>query len=135
MSADRPDHGIIDVAIAIVRRDGLWLVAKRHVDAHLGGLWEFPGGKLHDGESAADAALRELMEECLVTARAVRELPSVQQAYDDRTVRIHPLLCDWVEGEALPVGNEVCRWVTSDELVALDMPALNGSIIRAALAL
>lgn len=123
------DRRIVEVAVAIVRRESLWLVAKRRPDVHLGGLWEFPGGKLHAGESPPEAALRELMEECAVSARVERQLPPATHAYDDRTVRIHPILCVWERGEPRPVGSEECRWVSTEALVALDMPALSRAII------
>lgn len=125
----KPRH---DVAIAIVHRNGRWLVALRRPDAHLGGLWEFPGGKLHDGESATDAALRELREECAVEADVERVLPPVEHDYGDRRVRLTAVLCRWRSGEPQPLSGEVCRWVTRGELAELAMPALNAEIIAAA---
>lgn len=124
----------VEVAVAIVRRDGLWLVAKRHPDVHLGGLWEFPGGKLLPGETPAQAALRELMEECAVEARVERLLDPAVHAYDDRTVRIHPILCVWERGEPQPVGSEACGWVSTEKLLTLEMPALSRIIVADLLA-
>jgi mutator protein MutT len=129
MQCGPEDRQVVEVAVAIVRRGGLWLVAKRHPDVHLGGLWEFPGGKLHPGEPPADAALRELTEECAVSARIERQLPAATHVYDDRTVRIHPILCVWEHGEPRPVGSEQCCWVSTEALVALDMPILSKAII------
>ena len=48
---------------ALVNPSGEILLARRHADAHQGGLWEFPGGKVEAGESLADALRRELLEE------------------------------------------------------------------------
>lgn len=121
------------VALAIVHRGGRWLVARRHADAHLGGLWEFPGGKLHDGESAEECALRELEEECGVRATIERVLPAVACEYDDRIVHLIPVVCRWSAGEARPIASEICRWVEGDDLERLDMPAVNAGIIHAAL--
>ncbi len=121
------------VALAIVHRDDLFLVARRRPDAHLGGLWEFPGGKCESDESAADAATRELWEECHVRAIAERVLRETVCDYDDRVVRLTPVVCRWTDGEAQPLGSEICRWVSADELLALDMPAINSGIVVAAL--
>lgn len=118
------------VALALVHRDGRWLVARRLADAHLGGLWEFPGGKTEAGESPEAAALRELMEECHVRAVAYRKLPPFVVEYADRTVELNPVLCEWESGDGLSIENEECRWVTLSELRKLEMPAVNAEIIR-----
>lgn len=126
---------VYDIAIALVRRGDTWLVAKRWQHAHLGGTWEFPGGKVAQDESAVQAALRELQEECAAEAVAERTLDVVIQEYDDRIVRLQPVICRWIAGEPRPIGSEACRWVDAAELVRLEMPAVNAHIIRAALGL
>jgi mutator protein MutT len=120
----------VEVAIAALVRDGRWLVALRHRDSHLGGLWEFPGGKRAAGESAAEAALRELREECDVEGRVVAELDAIVHEYPDRRVRMTPVLCVWVCGEATPRASQECRWVSHDELLRLPMPAANAALLR-----
>jgi len=123
----------LHVGLALVHRDGQWLVAQRHHDAHLGGLWEFPGGKLLPEETPKQGALRELQEECGVDARPLRVLATVRCEYDDRIVHLTPVVCEWVAGEAQPLASVACQWVPSAELTALEMPAVNAGIIRAAL--
>lgn len=121
------------VALALVHRDDLWLVAKRHAHAHLGGLWEFPGGKLHPGESPEECAVRELVEECGVVATVEHTLPTVVCEYNDRIVHLVPVICRWVRGEAQPLASDACLWVTRDQLLRLDMPAVNAGIIHTAM--
>ncbi len=125
------DKPLQRVSLAIVHRDGRWLVARRRQAAHLGGLWEFPGGKLQPRETARAAALRELHEECGVHATAERTLDLQRCEYEDRVVELTPVVCQWVAGEAVPLGNEECRWVSPAELERLDMPAINSTIRRA----
>jgi mutator protein MutT len=122
-----------EVALALVLHDGRWLVARRKPDAHLGGLWEFPGGKLATNETPAEAAIRELSEECAVEATLRHVLDPVTYEYADRTVRLTPVICTWTSGEPQPLCADVCRWVSTEELVRLDMPPVNVTIIRAAL--
>lgn len=129
MRTDKPIH---EVAIAIVRRGELWLVAKRRPDAHLGGMWEFPGGKCEPSESPAVAAVREVFEECGVVSIAQCTLGDFTVDYGDRVCNLHAVLCNWQSGEAHPHGSDECRWVTNDELRALEMPAINAQIITAA---
>lgn len=119
-----------DIAIALLRRHDRWLVAKRKSGVHAGGLWEFPGGKRQPRETFAQAALRELREECAVEAVAERVLRSVEHEYADRTVRLVPVVCRHERGEPLPRAAELCRWVTAAELRELDMPAANAALLR-----
>ncbi len=127
----KPEHR---VALALVQRGGRWLIAKRAADVHLAGAWEFPGGKLLPGESAADGAVRELLEECGVRADARAVLPEVRCEYEDRIVHLTPVVCRWRAGEPQPLGNEGCRWASPAELAQLPMPAVNSGIVRSLLA-
>lgn len=124
----KPAH---HVALAIVIRDEHCLVARRPAAAHLGGLWEFPGGKCEPLESAATAALRELWEECAVRAATERVFPTITVEYPDRVVHLTPVTCRWLAGEPQPIGNDACRWVPLSELNNLKMPAVNAQIIAA----
>ncbi|HMQ15818.1 MAG TPA: (deoxy)nucleoside triphosphate pyrophosphohydrolase [Phycisphaerae bacterium] len=117
------------VAVALVRRDGRWLVARRRAGAHLGGLWEFPGGKCETDETVESAALRELSEECAVAAEPQRTLRPLRYEYPERIVHLHAVVCRWLSGEPRPLGCDECRWVTTAELAALDMPVANAEIL------
>ncbi len=119
----------VEVALALVVRNGLWLVARRPDHVHLGGMWEFPGGKIEPGEDAVGAALRELREECAVEAEAIETLSALRWDYDDRRVRLVPVFCRWRRGEARPIGSVECRWVSCDALRRLHMPAVNDPLI------
>lgn len=120
----------VRVALAIVRRHGRWLVSRRPSDTHLGGLWEFPGGKCEPGETPSQAALRELWEECAVRATPVLEMRCVQWEYPDRRVQLFPLLCEWDSGEGEAVRNQQCRWLTLEEIHTLEFPPANAPILR-----
>lgn len=122
-----------DVALAIVHRADRWLVARRRADTHLGGRWEFPGGKCEPSETPASAAIRELIEECDVRAAPERVLAAVEFDYGDRVVRLTGVVCRWVAGEGRALGCDECRWVSTAELLAFDMPAANVGIVAAAI--
>jgi len=99
---------VLDVAVALVWRDGCLLITRRKADAYLGGLWEFPGGKLLPGESPPAGAEREVLEEVGVGVRATRTRPPIVHHYPDRTVRLHPVDCTYLGGG--PRALEVAEW-------------------------
>lgn len=120
----------IRIALALVMKKHSWLVAQRHPDVHLGNLWEFPGGKQHINETACDAALRELREECAIEATALRTLPVVRHDYIDRSVALTPVICAWLAGVPRTRNHLPWRWASVDELHQLPMPAANQAILR-----
>ena len=119
------------IAIALVQRGERWLVAQRRATAHMGGLWEFPGGKIEQQETPTQAALRELREECVVEALAVAEYSPQFHGYADRDVTLYPVLCVWQSGETESLDNAACRWVTMAELERLEMPPANAAVVAA----
>ncbi|MGD8454160.1 MAG: NUDIX domain-containing protein [Phycisphaerae bacterium] len=122
----KPIHRI---AVALVHRDGRWLVAKRPSHVHLPSVWEYPGGKIEAGEEAARAAEREVLEETGVHVTVERVLPPLTHDYDDRIVELTPVICRWQAGEAQPLASDECRWVTVSELRTLEMPPANEQIL------
>lgn len=108
---------------------GRVLISERLCDGPFNGLWEFPGGKIADDETAAEALSRELAEEIGVEVTGSRLLMSLRHEYSDRTVKIDFfLISDW---RSEPVGREGqrLRWVEADqldasELLPADMPVV-----------
>jgi mutator protein MutT len=120
----------IQIAIALVWRAGRLLVTRRPFDAHLGGLWEFPGGKLEPGETAERCAEREVSEEVAMSVAARRTRTPIRHEYSERTVVLHPVDCEWQHGDPELRGVIEARWVAPRELEALAFPAANAALIR-----
>lgn len=91
-STSRPLGAPIDVAAAVIIRDGQVLLARR-VGGALDGLWEFPGGKMEPGESAPAAVEREIFEELHLRVKARRRVLVLEHDYPDKTVRLHFVTC------------------------------------------
>jgi 8-oxo-dGTP diphosphatase len=120
---------VIEVAIGLVWRDGWLLIARRPEGVHLGGLWEFPGGKVETGETPEACLLRELREEVGIDAEVLAERQVIEFTYPERTVRIHPIDCRWLSGEPHPVGCEDPRWVSPGELSGYEFPPANAALL------
>jgi 8-oxo-dGTP diphosphatase len=118
----------ICVAIAIVEHEGRFMVGVRPAGVPLAGLAEFPGGKVHDGETAAAAAVRECREETGLQVVVDREFFSTTHHYDHGLLDIRFFLCrldTGVEGSS-PISP--FRWVTAAELAMLEFPAANAPV-------
>ena len=122
---------VVEVALAVTVRGGRVLVARRDRDAHLGGLWEFPGGKIERGEEPEAAALRELAEETGLDGNRVEPLTVFHYAYPDRNVRLHAFLVTEPRGEVAIAGGRSWEWVEPAALASLPMPEANRAILRA----
>lgn len=122
------DSPIVVVLAAVIERDGRILVTRRLRNTHLGGLWEFPGGKCDPGESHEACLARELREELGVESRIGEEMLVTEHAYPDRTVRLHFRECE-IQGDPQPLLGQQMKWVNRQELAALDLPAADHQLI------
>jgi mutator protein MutT len=119
----------VDVVAGILVEDGRVLVARRLDGAHLGGLWEFPGGKVEPGETPEDGLVRELDEELGIRVHAGDAWGIVSHDYPERTVRLRFLFAERVAGEPRAVGCAEVRWVVPDDLLALPFPPADRPLV------
>ena len=89
----------IHVAIALVWDQQRLLVTQRPLSTHLGGHWEFPGGKLEPGETPEDCAVREVREEVGLTVSARSRRAVIAHSYNERSVVLYPVDCQLERGE------------------------------------
>ena len=93
------------------------LIGQRAPGSHMGGSWEFPGGKIEAGETSLEGLVRELQEELAIQALYVRHLLYFSHHYPDRTVHLHVwLVLNW-EGNPKGVEGQPLRWVPTDMLL------------------
>lgn len=115
-------------AIAVVQHQDLWLVGRRPPGRPLAGLWEFPGGKLLAGESPAQAAVRECREETSLRVHVIKQLHQLHHDYTDTRVALWFFLCHPLDPDPQP--SAPFRFVSSEQLATLDMPAANSQLLR-----
>lgn len=107
------------------------LVSQRLPHLHLGGLWEFPGGKVEAGESVQQALARELAEELAVQVLNCVPLIEISHDYSDKSVLLDVWCVDAFGGEPHGREGQQWQWVDAASLHKLEFPAANKPIIAA----
>jgi mutator protein MutT len=120
---------IIDVAAALIFREGKLLITQRYAGAHLGGLWEFPGGKREPNEEFEACLQRELREELGISVTVGELLESLIHAYPEKTVHLKFYRCRWQEHEPQALGCAAFKWVTAGELQDYTFPAADARLL------
>ncbi len=123
----------LHVAVGVIKdSEGNVLISLRHDKAHQGGLWEFPGGKVEQGESVEQALARELKEELDISVLEITPLIKVKHQYVDLEVLLDVWRVTRFSGE--PVGREgqEIQWANSENLTDYSFPEANAAIIIAA---
>lgn len=117
------------VSAAVIIEGEKVLVTQRLEGAHLGGMWEFPGGKIEDGESPVEALVRELREELGVVAEVGAVIEVTFCRYPGRDVLLLFYGARIVGGELSHVGVADHAWVTGAELGELPMPPADVEVV------
>jgi len=124
------DSPLIEVSAGLIFRNTRLLIAQRHPNSHLGGLWEFPGGK-REGEETFEAALvRELREELGVSVSVGEQIETVEHAYPEKRVSIRFFKCRLEEGEPRALDCHNIKWITRSELGAQPFPAADAHLLQ-----
>lgn len=120
---------VIEVAAGLVFRAGKLLITQRRAGTHLGGLWEFPGGKRESQETFEQCLIRELREELGVTVAVGELFESVLHTYPERRVALKFFLCQLIQGEPQPLECAAVQWVSRTELNNYAFPAADAQLL------
>ncbi|NJM96227.1 MAG: A/G-specific adenine glycosylase [Phormidesmis sp. RL_2_1] len=123
-------HKHIGVAV-ITDAQGNILIDRRKQEGLLGGLWEFPGGKIEPGESVEECIRREITEELGIEIEVGSRLITIEHAYTHFKVTLNVFNCRHLSGEPQPIECDEVKWVTLDEIDEYPFPKANGKIIEA----
>jgi 8-oxo-dGTP diphosphatase len=125
-------NSLVHVTVGVIEdSQGRVLIARRPDHVHQGGLWEFPGGKVTEGEGVIAALGRELHEELGIEVRQTQPLITIKHDYGDKQVCLDVHRVTEFQGEAHGKEGQPIKWVTIAELNALEFPAANRGIINA----
>lgn len=121
-------HSPTEIAIAVVEHQGKFLIGQREADKSLAGLWEFPGGKIEEGETPQQAAVRECREETGLAIDVGEAYDVLTHEYEHGALRLHFLRCTLAADASTP--GERFRWVEADQLSNYEFPEANASLLR-----
>jgi mutator protein MutT len=120
----------IEVSAALIFCNGQLLITQRHAGSHLGGCWEFPGGKREAGETFEQCLVREIREE-LGVAIAVGELfDEVSHAYPEKSVHLKFFVCKLLSGEPQPLDCAAVKWIDKTGLDVHEFPAADAQLLE-----
>jgi 8-oxo-dGTP diphosphatase len=121
------------VACALVDADNRVLIAQRPAGKAMAGLWEFPGGKVNDGERPEDALIRELGEELGITVReaCLAPLTFASHTYADFHLLMPLYICRRWEGTVTATEHQALAWVRANKLRDYPMPPADLPLIPA----
>ena len=119
-----------EVVVAAIYQDGRYLIGKRPSEGFLGGLWEFPGGKINTGENTEAALLRECREELRVKVRVGGLVAVVKHAYTHFKVTLHVYRCTISSGKPKPQFHTALKWVSPEEFDEYAFPKGNHKFLR-----
>jgi 8-oxo-dGTP diphosphatase len=114
---------IVRVVAAVIERDGKYLITQRRDEAVLGGLWEFPGGKVEEGEADEAALAREVQGRLGIDVEVARKLAERHHAYEKYQVHLTLYACRLPPGrEPSAVRVKDVRWVSSADFGSYRFP-------------
>jgi len=117
------------IATGVVWNNGNVLITRRRPEGLLGGLWEFPGGKIREGEDAGNACIREIHEETNLHVKIDRYLIRVQHAYTHFKIEMDVFQCEYVSGTVRLNGPDAFRWIRLSAIDQYPFPKANHKFI------
>jgi 8-oxo-dGTP diphosphatase len=121
----------IEVVVGVIFRNDKFFLTQRSTNAHQGGKWEFPGGKVEAAETIAQALARELKEEVAIDPLTCVPLLTIEHDYIDKQVCLKVYLVDNFIGEPKALEDQQQQgWFSLAELACLDLPSANTKIIE-----
>ncbi len=119
----------VEVSAALIFRDGQLLITQRHAKSHLGGFWEFPGGKREVGETFEQCLVREIREELGVEISVGELFEEIRHDYPEKSVHLKFFRCQLLSGEPQPLDCAAVKWINQAGLNTHEFPAADAQLL------
>jgi mutator protein MutT len=132
-SAQKPKlktQNLIEVSAALIFHNGQLLITQRHAKVHLGGLWEFPGGKREADETFEQCLVREIREELGIEISVGELFEEIFHDYPEKSVRLKFFIGRWISGEPKTLGCAAFHWIGKSELADYEFPAADLQLLE-----
>lgn len=129
MSEEKRPRPNFQIAVGIICNKDKVLIGKRKSKGLLGGLWEFPGGKIQKGETSQDCVKREVKEEVNVDIEILKSIGKIKHAYTHFSIDMEGFVCRYLKGKPKALGCEEVRWVRWKDLSQYPFPKANHKLL------
>lgn len=118
------------IGVGVIRnQQGQILIDRRRREGAMGGLWEFPGGKIESNETVEECIRREIKEELAIEIEVGKRLTVVSHTYPAFKVTLFVHECQYLSGKPQPLASDEIRWVNLEEMIQYNFPEANQAII------
>lgn len=120
-----------EIGVAVINNEqGKILIDRRKATGEMGGLWEFPGGKIEAGETIEACIKREVKEELDIEIKVGDRLTTITHAYKTFNVTLYVHNCQYLSGKPQPLECEEIHWVEPAQMNQYQFPQANTKIIN-----
>ncbi len=122
----------INVVAAIIKRENQFLCTQKdfHKHDYISHKYEFPGGKIEEGETEENALVREIKEELEMTLMSVEKYITVEHEYPDFNIVLHSYICSVEDEQVRLIEHIDYKWLKVSELISLDWAAADKPIVN-----
>jgi len=120
----------IEVSAALTFQNGKLLITQRHKDSHLGGLWEFPGGKREANETFEECLVREIREELGIEISVGKLFEEIAHDYPEKSIHLKFFICELISGKPQALGCAAIKWISKSELDNFEFPAADAQLLE-----
>lgn len=121
---------MINVVAAIIEKENKILITKRNLKKSQGGLWEFPGGKIEEGETKQEALKREIKEELDLDIEVYEQVTEKVHHYPDKDINLISFKCKIISGELKLIEHEEYKWVLPEEMLKYEFAEADKWIVE-----
>jgi mutator protein MutT len=123
-------QNLIEVSAALIFHEEKLLITQRRKNSHLGGLWEFPGGKREPQETFEECLVREIREELGIEISVGELFEEIFHDYPEKSVHLKFFMCRLISGEPQTLGCAAFKWISKFELDDYKFPAADAQLLQ-----